>query len=563
MGLTCMVIAVLVCGWMFWKSSQEQIRMELISVTLTASAAMSSQSNPDGYLQTLAHDSQGKLRFTWISRDGSILFESDYAAEKMENHLKRPEVQQAFSDGTGTASRDSATLDKTLYYAAQKLPDGTVLRVSAERDSLYSQFFALLPVMILLFILIGVGCARISRRLTINLLSPLRRTAQFMNKIGTPSAELIDDIPAVYDELAPLVRKIMDQSNYINHTIQTLEQERNTIRLIMEHLEEGVVLTDSELRVLAVNHCAVDMLGIEDDKHMLDRQIQELLPEADWTQLSPLGTNEIRSLKGRLNKRDRLYQMTMEAIYKQGTLYGALFILYDVTESDKREQLRREFTSNVSHELKTPLTSISGFAEMLAAGMYTETADVRHFGELIQRESQHLLQIIENIIHLTRIEEKKMVLDDQPVQLKCIIENIVDFIEPVLKKKKVTVHLTLQDEAIQGNSVMLRELGMNLIDNAVKYNRPGGHVYVSLQGAAGDVVLTVSDTGIGIPEDKQKQVFERFYRADASRARRIGGSGLGLSIVKHIVEQHGGRISLKSKEGEGTQITVYLPKGRA
>lgn len=378
-----------------------------------------------------------------------------------------------------------------------------------------------------------------------------------MENIGTPSQQLPQEMPHVYRELRPLVQKIMDQSNYINHTIQTLERERNTVRIILENLREGVILTDKAGKILALNTCAKDILQIRRTMIVSGLSFEKIFPGVEWDQIK-MGEDSPMAYTQKLVKNDRLYQLTVRPIYKEENLYGALFILYDITESEHREQLRREFTSNVSHELKTPLTSISGFAEMLSAGLYEEEKDVKHFGKLIQQESQRLLRLIEGIIHLTKIEEHKPNIEMTSVKLDTIVEEIVNFMEPVTQEKHVTIHRKMGDLAVFGNNGMLRELCMNLIDNAVKYNRSGGHVYITLQQEGSKAAFTVRDTGIGIPEDKQKRVFERFYRADASRNKKNGGSGLGLSIVKHIVEQHHGQINLESKEGEGTKITVYL-----
>lgn len=556
-GLTCMVMALVISGWIFWRSAQEQAAVEMESAVAMISAGMARDPDTNGYLQQVADAEKGALRITWINTDGSIKFESDYDAAKMENHLQRPEVQQAFAYGTGSAVRESATIEKALYYSAKKLPDGTVLRVSLQRATLYSHFLALLPMALLLLILAGICCIRASRMLTASLLSPLRKTARVMENIGTPSQQLPQEMPHVYRELRPLVQKIMDQSNYINHTIQTLERERNTVRIILENLREGVILTDKAGKILALNTCAKDILQIRRTMTVSGLSFEKIFPGVEWDQIK-MGEDSPMAYTQKLVKNDRLYQLTVRPIYKEENLYGALFILYDITESEHREQLRREFTSNVSHELKTPLTSISGFAEMLSAGLYEEEKDVKHFGKLIQQESQRLLRLIEGIIHLTKIEEHKPNIEMTSVKLDTIVEEIVNFMEPVTQEKHVTIHRKMGDLAVFGNNGMLRELCMNLIDNAVKYNRSGGHVYITLQQEGSKAAFTVRDTGIGIPEDKQKRVFERFYRADASRNKKNGGSGLGLSIVKHIVEQHHGQINLESKEGEGTKITVYL-----
>ena len=560
MGLVCMIITVLISTWLFWRSMQRQASEEMHVAIGVIASGITDADRPDRYLQGIADAEKGSLRITWINTQGKVLFESDYDKGKMENHLERPEVQEAIRSGQGTAVRESRTLSRALYYTAQRLPDGTILRVSMERESMYAHFLSLLPIVFLLLILAAIGCIKASRLLTASLLTPLRKTAAIMQRIGSPGSEPLQEVPYYVDkELRPLVEKIFDQSRVINETIHSLEQQRNIIRLMMENLQEGVILTDEHYRILGINRCACRILQ-KDTDGLSGMVLSQELPEARWETITAGRLSDIVT-EQKLPLNDRLYQLAVQPVYKDAELYGMLFILDDVTEQEHREQLRREFTSNVSHELKTPLTSISGFAEVLSTGLFQNDADVVHFGSLIRKEAKRLLGLIEEIMHLTHIEEGKNLKVKGPVILKNIINDIVEFMEPVLQEKEVTVHCTMEDVSFIGDMGMIRELAMNLIDNAVKYNRPGGHVYVSVRQEEQHVNLTVRDTGVGIPEDKQKRVFERFYRADTSRSQKINGSGLGLSIVKHIVEHHHGTISLQSKMQDGTTITVRFPKG--
>ena len=560
MGLVCMIITVLISTWLFWRSMQRQASEEMHVAIGVIASGITDADRPDRYLQGIADAEKGSLRITWINTQGKVLFESDYDKGKMENHLERPEVQEAIRSGQGTAVRESRTLSRALYYTAQRLPDGTILRVSMERESMYAHFLSLLPIVFLLLILAAIGCIKASRLLTASLLTPLRKTAAIMQRIGSPGSEPLQEVPYYVDkELRPLVEKIFDQSRVINETIHSLEQQRNIIRLMMENLQEGVILTDEHYRILGINRCACRILQ-KDTDGLSGMVLSQELPEARWETITAGRLSDIVT-EQKLPLNDRLYQLAVQPVYKDAELYGMLFILDDVTEQEHREQLRREFTSNVSHELKTPLTSISGFAEVLSAGLFQNDADVVHFGSLIRKEAKRLLGLIEEIMHLTHIEEGKNMKVKGPVILKNIINDIVEFMEPVLQEKEVTVHCTMEDVSFIGDMGMIRELAMNLIDNAVKYNRPGGHVYVSVRQEEQHVNFTVRDTGVGIPEDKQKRVFERFYRADTSRSQKINGSGLGLSIVKHIVEHHHGTISLQSKMQDGTTITVRFPKG--
>ena len=562
MGFACMAITVLISGWFFWQAVQRQAAEEMHVVMNVISNTIQKNDDMEAYLQGIADGCEGSLRITWINPDGTIRFESKYDKWQMENHLDRPEVQEALNEAYGTAVRKSHTLSRDLYYMAEQMPDGTILRLSMERESIYSHFLSLLPVVALLLLCAAVACIKASRMLTASLLNPLRRTVLLMRQIGDPNGI---SVPASYHvdaELRPLVDKIIDQSQALNQLIHSLEQQRNIVRLMMENLQEGVILTDDTYRILGMNRCAGDILQKKDVSSLVGQPLEPFFAEAPWDEIHG-HTNLPDVLERKISRDASLYSLTVQSVYEDEEFYGVLFIIDDITEQEHREQLRREFTSNVSHELKTPLTSISGFAEVLSAGLFKSDADVVHFGSLIRKEAKRLLAMIEEIMHLTRIEENREKVHREPVCLPEIIRDIVEFMEPMLVEKKVTVHCTLEQATVLGDKGLLREMAMNLIDNAVKYNLPGGHVYVSVRKRGDHIDFAVKDTGIGIPEDKQKRVFERFYRADTSRSRKISGSGLGLSIVKHIAEYHNGTITLRSKENHGTEIIIHLPSGNS
>lgn len=562
MGFACMAITVLISGWFFWQAVQRQAAEEMHVVMNVISNTIQKNDDMEAYLQGIADGCEGSLRITWINPDGTIRFESKYDKWQMENHLDRPEVQEALNEAYGTAVRKSHTLSRDLYYMAEQMPDGTILRLSMERESIYSHFLSLLPVVVLLLLCAAVACIKASRMLTASLLNPLRRTVLLMRQIGDPNGI---SVPASYHvdaELRPLVDKIIDQSQALNQLIHSLEQQRNIVRLMMENLQEGVILTDDTYRILGMNRCAGDILQKKEVSALVGQPLEPFFAEAPWDEIHG-HTNLPDVLERKISRDASLYLLTVQSVYQDEEFYGVLFIIDDITEQEHREQLRREFTSNVSHELKTPLTSISGFAEVLSAGLFKSDADVVHFGSLIRKEAKRLLAMIEEIMHLTRIEENREKVHREPVCLPEIIRDIVEFMEPMLVEKKVTVHCTLEQATVLGDKGLLREMAMNLIDNAVKYNLPGGHVYVSVRKRGDHIDFAVKDTGIGIPEDKQKRVFERFYRADTSRSRKISGSGLGLSIVKHIAEYHNGTITLRSKENHGTEIIIHLPSGNS
>ena len=464
-GAALLTLLFLTVG--FWRTLRAQT-MTVLQDTVTVIAAKATRTDDIiEFIEETAEASNHRLRFTWIGHDGRVLYETDYSAAQMENHGNRPEVVRALKEVDGVATRQSATLDHITYYAARRLPDGSVLRVAIRQDTVYAAYFSLIPYILIFLVLIGSGCFFVATNLTKRLLRPLTETADYMRVMGTKPLVTTDKevdipkLPATYPELSPLVDKITEQSRTIQEYIYTLEEDKNTIKRI----------------------------------------------------------------------------------------------------SRKQEKLRREFTANVTHELKTPLTSIQGFAEMMAAGMVGKKEDVTRFGALIVKESKRLLELINSILFLTKIEGPETQDLAVAVSLKSITESVAGFMEPVIADKKIQLHLALTEDKVMGHSDMLREVVLNLVDNAVKYNRPGGHVYVTMEKAetGRNLLFTVEDTGIGIPKDKQDRVFERFYRVEESRSKRIGGTGLGLSIVKHIIEQHHGTIALTSREHFGTKIVVTLP----
>lgn len=560
MGFACMIITNFIAGWFFLRTMERQVSEEMdMTANLVKAAVVSNAFAPEQALKEISRTEDGTIRITWINPNGTVRYDSMADIRQLGNHLDRPEVQEALQTGEGSSVRNSQTLAKTQYYEAKHLSDGSVIRVSMERDSIYAHFMSILPMMLLVFALAALGCIKMSRRLTASLLAPLHQTILLIKKIGDIGTPTPKTIPPIDGELQPLLDKIIDQSRVIDETIRTLEQQRNVVKLMMENLQEGVILTDADYHIMGINGCALRIFKQPDQTKLMKKTIRPLFSEDVWHTIeSSQHTDKVTEQHMILD--GRTYLLTVQPVYKEEEFYGMLFIIDDITELERQEQLRREFTSNVSHELKTPLTSISGFAEVMATGLATTPDDVMHFSGLIRKEAKRLLSMIEEIMHLTHIEEGKRQTVREPVFLKDIVDDIVEFMEPVLIEKKVTIHCTMEHVAFEGDKGLIREVAMNLIDNAVKYNRPGGHVYIYVKSVGNEVEFSVRDTGIGIPEDKLPRVFERFYRADSSRSQKIGGSGLGLSIVKHIVEHHHGKIHLQSKENEGTEIVIMFPK---
>lgn len=369
----------------------------------------------------------------------------------------------------------------------------------------------------------------------------------------------VDDVPSDYKELKPLIRKVKEQHDEIQNYLDDIEEERNTIRTVVDTISDGIILLNEHKEIVDYNRKIVDIFHPAEDKRY--RRIASLYHNEDWLRVIGKAYRTEGRQEYTMNLFDKPYRMVMNKIELSDGETGLLIVLRDMTASYMAEKMRREFSANVSHELKTPLTSISGFAEMIANGMYQKPDDVKLFGSRIVNESQRMLTLIDTIMHLSRIEETETTITWKTVSMDSLVRYAADLIEPQAKAKGVTISVDAEPLYTYGNAALLSELVMNLLDNAVKYNKEGGSVHAILQPEGEDKLsLTISDNGIGIPKEKQDRVFERFYRAEESRNKSTGGSGLGLAICKHIVEKHKGTLSMTSEEGKGTTFTVILPR---
>ncbi|WP_071141624.1 ATP-binding protein [Acidaminococcus timonensis] len=565
-GLVCILVTALVCAFASWQTTKRQTLYDLQQMAQIMAVDMDHHDDPYRLLRQAAQ-SAPELRFTWIDRNGRVLYDSYEPAENLPNHKDRPEVAAAIGEGQGSDARSSNTLREVTLYAAQKLENGTILRVARTQTELFRPLEQLLPWWIISLLLLILVCQFTVRRLTQGLLDPLEQATRYLSQIGQgdTTEEEKQLFHTSYPELLPFLATIDRQGKQLGKSLHDLEQERNTMKRITDSLKEGVILLDDQMRIQWINAWGLQLLQNDESlspfrQKLLGKFLMPLLPES--SRLSTEQTRENKTRIWNMKLRKRQYQLTLRPLDPPQERSTRILIIMDITEAREREQLRRDFTANVTHELKTPLTSISGFAELMAAGMYQKKEDIAHFGQLIRQEARRLLEMINSIIFLSRIEEVPADSLQEAVPLGGLIRSVVEFMDPFCKERKVTIHCRLTETKVRGSSSMLREMAMNLIDNGVKYNRPGGHVYVDMWRDADQhqVVLTVRDTGVGIPEDVQERVFERFFRVDESRDKKSGGSGLGLSIVKHIVEQHRGTIEMTSRVNEGTTFVIRLPE---
>ncbi|MBR5312051.1 MAG: PAS domain-containing sensor histidine kinase [Clostridia bacterium] len=491
------------------------------------------------------------LRITWIAADGTILYDSAVDLQNMENHIEteRKEIAEALRDGSGTSTRFSDTLMKKYSYAAQRMSDGTVLRLSEEHPSVFVLIFGLLQPILLI-----AGCA----------------AALSMWLAAGTSRKIIADLNVLdlsrplenegYEELSPLLHRLEEQQKQLRAQSAELRRRQNEFAAVTDNMKDGLILLDAKGRILSINNSARSLLkpiGSCTGQDILtvnrSTEMQELLRSAQCG----LRAEKILEIDG------LRYQVDINPVDStlpdsDYVLTGYVILMFDVTEKEKAEQMRREFTANVSHELKTPLHSISGCAELLSSGLVRPEDEAQFLGQ-IYTEAQRMIRLVDDIIGLSRLDEGADDSRREPVDLYMLAGRTVNSLQQTARDAEVAFLLTGNPTEICGFPQLISGIIYNLCDNAIKYNRAGGTVKVDVSRREKEAVLTVADTGIGIPPEHQPRIFERFYRVDKSHSKEVGGTGLGLSIVKHAAQIHGAEIGVNSKPGEGTSITVTFP----
>ena len=520
----------------FSGSQEDQLK------TQTDLAAQGIEHEGSAYFNGL--DSE-ELRITWIDKDGKVLFDNKTDASSMENHLEREEVRQAVENGYGKSSRYSETLTEKSLYSAKKLSDGSVLRLSVSQYSVLTLFLGMLRPVLIIALLAVVLALLLAYRLSKNIVTPLNKL-----NLDSPLSN------KVYEELSPLLKRMDAQQRQLKHQSEELKRKREEFETATENMSEGLIILNEKGVILSINRAAAKMLGLSEDsvgKDIFSEKTSVNLKEPTQIALSGKNKEEVFAL------RDGNCQLLANPVSTDGKVTGAALLVLDVTEKERAEQMRREFTANVSHELKTPLQTISGYAELLANRMVADK-DKTAFSEKIYAEAQRMIRLIEDIIKLSNLDEGAAELTRETVDLYVTAENTVRSLLPAAKKANVTLSLKGENAEIYGIPQLLTAVVYNLCDNAIKYNKDGGTVFVSVKNNAENIVLSVRDTGIGIPKEQQERIFERFYRVDKSHSKEVGGTGLGLSIVKHAAKLHDAKITLESEVGKGTEITVIFPK---
>ena len=533
------VSALLSCALLFFGVMYRNYEDQAFSRLRAEAAAVAQGLSTQG--ERYLDDFEPADRVTWVSPDGTVLYDSAAPAQELPAHTGREEIAQALKTGEAETSRYSQTLLQRTYYYARKMPDGTVLRVSCTQNSLPAMLLMLLTPFLWVAAVVLIVCGIFSYRLARQITKPI-------NAIDLDNPARLPDYP----ELSPLFDRLRDQSHTIGRQMDELQLRQREFTAITENMREGFLLVDGKLHILSGNHSAFELLGRQEVKPgelLYDADCRTEILDAVETALSGSHAELLLSID------DVSWQVLANPVVASGQVAGAVILCMDVTEREQRERLRREFSANVSHELKTPLTSISGFAELMKEGL-VPPEKIPEFSGDIYMESRRLIGLVDDIIQLSRLDENSTQFERAPVDLFGLSEQAMASLRPVADKQTVSLSLQGEHAEINGVEQLLKEMIYNLLDNAVKYNVPGGSVTLRVNKVGPRTVLSVSDTGIGIPYADQPRVFERFYRVDKSHSKEVGGTGLGLSIVRHAAQYHNARLDLKSQPGKGTTITV-------
>ncbi len=543
----CLVLAAtiaLIMGLLF-HFFEKQIQKELANEAGFLAHALENEGA--GYFDSFDNKNNklaGNNRITWIDENGTVLFDSRADVSELDNHADRDEIKTAMKEGKGMSTRYSKTLtEKTVNYAI-RLSDGSILRVSTEQYTVVTILMGMLqPILFIMFVALILTLV-LSARVSKAIIEPI-------NKLDLEIPENND----TYEELTPLLRKIADQKETIGEQLADARKKQKEFNLITENMSEGFLVIDADANLLTYNSAALNLL--------------EITPPADRSVLLFCRAKEFRGVisdvlsgikaENTMVREERSYSLIANPVYEKESVIGAVVVILDITEREKRDMLRREFTANVSHELKTPLTSISGFAELMKAGDVLEN-DVTDFSKSIYDEAQRLITLVNDIIKISELDGQSIPYEKETVDLYELSKEVIGRLEKEADKKNITFHLIGGRAEIIGVHKILEEMLYNLCDNAIKYNKENGTVDVLVNQTGDGVNVIVRDTGIGIPISHQDRVFERFYRVDKSHSKKVGGTGLGLAIVKHGALYHHAKLSLESTVDVGTVVTIAFSK---
>jgi len=484
-------------------------------------------------------------RITWIAADGSVLYDSITNEADMENHLSREEIQLALKNGYGESTRFSSTIMQRSLYSAKKLSNGTIIRLSIAQSTSFMLLLGMLYPICIIFIIAIILSLVLASRLAKKIVKPL-------NELNLDNPLSNKD----YDELTPLLRKLDLQQHELMRQEVKLKRKTNEFDTVTGNMNEGFILINENATILSINPAAKKLLAIDMaciGQNILTINHSAVLHELLHKALDGESTQSI------LHLFDGAYQVNVNPVYSENHISGAVILMFNVTEKENAEKMRREFTANVSHELKTPLHSISGYAELMQKGL-VKSEDINQFTGKIYSETQRMIRLVDDIIRLSRLDEGVSPALREAVNLYSISTEVVRSLEPAASLAGVSLTLSGDSSEIKGFSQHIRSIIYNLCDNAIKYNRADGEVNIRVSSDASFATVTVQDTGIGIPPEHHSRIFERFYSVDRSHSKEIGGTGLGLSIVKHAAKLHNAQIELSSVVNQGTTISIRFPK---
>lgn len=562
-SVSAVILSVFVVTLFFGNALKNQQEKNLLSETENVAAFLNANEDLDSRILFLKqiNSYRSNVRSTLILKDGHVAYDSDADASSMENHLERPEVKDAMKYGVGVSERLSDTLAEKKSYVARYLADGSILRLSiTDKSIIYYIANVMNPVLLLLFCVIivsGIAASRLAKKITASVLEI---------NLDEPDEE------DVYPELAPLVVRLIKQKKEIVEAIDSIKERSEELAAITRNMNEGVVVLDEKQHIVSVNSSAMSLFGVL-EKDCQGHGILSLCRSSQLEETVKKGfEGNFNEKVLELNKKTFMVSVSPIKVNEKNT--GVVVLFIDISEKAHSEKMRREFSANVSHELKTPLTSISGYAELIKKGM-AEKEDIQNFGERIYSEANRMINLVNDIIKLSMLDEEESrpeeaeTFQKEEVNLSEIIKSVIKTLKEAAEKKSVHVDFEESDVFIKGNKPVLFDVFYNLCENGIKYNKEGGNLKISVRDVrestqAGsnpknkEVVIVFQDTGIGIPLENQKRVFERFYRVDKSRSKETGGTGLGLAIVKHGVELHGGRVLLSSVPGEGSTFKVII-----
>ena len=533
---TVLLAGLLLSSLILYRSFGGQMKAELAKEAGYLSVLL--EEGGDSVLSSLPRQAD---RVTLVDADGNVIFDNAAEAAAMNNHADREEIEKAFQNGTGISSRYSDTLQKKTIYYAVRLSDGRVLRISSTQDTVAGAMLDLALPLAGVLILMTVLSALIASRAAKKIVAPL-------NSLDLDRPDENDS----YDEIAPLLTKINRQQRTISKQLEKAKRQQEEFSLITQHMAEGILVIDHQMEILSYNTSALRLLGVESGfqaENVLELERSEPFRSAVEAALAGRRFSAVLE-RGGLDCR-----VSTNPVMHGGAVAGAVILLVDVTEKTQGEKLRREFTANVSHELKTPLTSISGFAEILHSGMVKQE-DVKQIAGRIFREAQRLIVLVGDVMKISQLDEGCLPYSPEKVELSALAGRVLENLQPAAEKARISLHQEGGPAELITVKPILEEMMFNLCDNAVKYNKKGGSVTVTVSQDADGTEIVVSDTGIGISQADQKRIFERFYRADKSHSKEIGGTGLGLSIVKHGAAFLGAQASVDSVPGEGSSFRL-------